>query len=344
MIDPNENVISAFSKTEIDQEMEAFIATAQEQFGAPEDEATPAPETSAPTPEAGTPEVPVEPVPAAPEEKAPEERGLERLVAREVELRAREDRLKGTEAEIEALRTRLRELEPRAISQDLLNKIKLSPADGLRALGLDPDEIVRTALMEKIGDKATPEIKEMMEKTRMQREIEALRAHVFEAERRQAAQAYYNTIETGARNFAGNIEGLSKDAPTVAHVAKSNPQRVFHEIMEEITRDAAARSAREPNGDVISYEEAAKRVEGRWSQMKALLTPAEIAAQAPNTASTPAKTIVEASKPTPPAKNPTNTSAQPPDRPIAPWLQRSLDLEEGVRAGLEEWRRVESKK
>jgi hypothetical protein len=335
--------------TQIDQDMEAFIAETQKEFSDLANEAlddVPVQASDSGAPAIPDPAVSGEPaatpeVPAEPKAEDPTERGLDRLVAREVELRSREDKIKGAEAEIEALRSRLRELEPRALSPELLNKIKLSPQDGLRAIGLDPDEIVRTALMEKIGDKATPEIKEMMERTRMQREIESLRAHVLDAERRQAAAAYYNNIESGARKYAGDVTGFSKDAPTVAHVAKSNPERVFHEIMEEITKDAAARSAREPNGDVISYEEAAKRVEGRWSLMKSLFSGPEPTPQAPPAASTPAKTTAEAQ--TQP-KSPPKPTVQPPDRPIAPWLQRSTDLEEGVRAGLDEWRRFETKK
>lgn len=324
---------SGFGPTELDNQVADFIADVAKEFAAEAD--APA---EAPTPKLEAPETP------GPQENTvadPTDRGLERLVAREVDLRERETKLNAAQEEIKALRSRLAELEPRAIAPELLDKIKLSPADGLRAIGLDPDEVVRTALMEKLGDKAnTPEMKEMMERVRLRKEMEALRAQVQLAERKQAAQEYYNQVNTAARQYVSNIDGYSKQAPTVAQVAKSNPDRVHAEIMEEITRDAAYRAATEPNGDVISYQEAAQRVEKRWGAMKALLGGNSVDTGTP-AASTPAVKTVEqtASAPkTPPA------TPKPPDRPLAPWLQRHQTEEEALNDAILEYRRLEHSK
>lgn len=326
---------SPFAKTEIDTAMDAFIEEAKVEF-APEPSAPePISEPTEPTGEslapAPTPEVPQE------DENAAVSRGLERLVAREVELRAREDRLKGAESEVEALRARVRELEPLALSPDLLAQIKLSPTSGLRTLGLDPDEVIRTALMEKIGDKATPEMRDMLERNSTKRELAQLRAQIQEAERARAAQAYFDRIAAGAQDHVRNLDGLSKHAPTVAHVAKSDPGRVFSEIMEEIQRDAQVRAKTEPHADVISYEEASKRVEARWGALKAMLGAGVVVD--PSNASTPANKTVEAAVQKP--NSPPNT-VKPPERPLAPWLQGSKSEEDGLRAAIDEWRRAES--
>lgn len=272
----------------------------------------------------------------------PTERGLERLVAREVELRERESRLASTEKEMEALRARLSELEPRAVTEDLLNKIKLSPSEGLRAIGLDPDEVVRAALVEKLGDRAnTPEMRETMERAKMRKEMEALKSQIRAAEMKQAAQEFYNKVDGGAREYVKNQEAISKYAPTVAAVLRTSPDHVYAEIMGEITRDAQVRSSREPDGDVISYEEAARRVETRWAGMKKLLAPETVVQPTPTpNASTPAppgvaKTNAEAQVKSPPS-NP-----KPPAAPLLPWLQLRQDEEEGIKEAIAEWKRLQ---
>lgn len=332
MIEPQNEIENPFAPTEIDSAVNEFISTAQTEFGAPE---VPAPDLSAtvpanePSPPANTPD----PAPAASQD--PSERGLERLVAREVELREREARISGAEKEIETLRGRLRELEPRALSSEHLDKIRLSPADGLRALGLDPDEVIRTALVQKLGDKADPQLKEMLERTRLQKEMMALKAQVQEAERRQAAQAYFNQVANGARDFLAKEE-LSKHGALVAQVAKNNPDRVYSEIMEEITRDAAARASQEPNGNILPYEEAVKRVEARWSGFQKLLgTPASTQ----GISAAPTETKQNVVKETP--KAPPST-IKPPEKPLAPWLRTSKDEEDAIRMAIAEFNKAKT--
>lgn len=335
MNNPKEIVLeSSFGPTELDTQVESFISDLAKEYTAepeaPVVEATPVIEPP-PSNEPGENTVP------NPED--PAERGLERLVAREVDLREREAKLTTAQEEIKALRNRLAELEPRAISPDLLDKIKLSPSDGLRAIGLDPDEVVRTALMEKLGDKAnTPEMRDMMERVKTRKEIEALKAQVAQAEYQRAAAEYFNKVNTGAKEYVTNVDGYSKHAPTLAHVAKSNPDRVHAEIMEEITRDAAFRAQTEPNGDVLTYQEAAQRVEKRWSAMRALLGMESVTqASTPATPVEPKTTVSAAQTPkTPP------TTIKPPDRPLAPWLQKDKSEEEALVEAINEWKRVES--
>lgn len=324
-----------YEKTEIDTQMESFISEMTTEFAA-EPEVAPAETPSAPVETLGD-TAQDNTAPAETPTTDPAERGLERLVAREMELREREKALSQSQAEMEALRARIRELEPRTVTEDLLNQIRVSPVQGLRSLGLDPDEVVRAALVEKLGDKAdTPEIREMLEKSRLRREMESLKAQVQAAERERMAQEYYSHIASGANQYVRDLSGMEKAAPTVASVAKSNPERVYSEIMEEITRDANARSAREPNGDPISYEEAAKRVEKRWSDIKSLIIP-----QTPASTPTPNTKVVAkpSNSPQPPSQAPAAT-VKPPEKPLAPWLQRNVDQEEALRLAIAEYKRV----
>jgi hypothetical protein len=270
----------------------------------------------------------------------PADRGLERLVAREVELREREARLSESQKEMETLRARLAELEGRPDLPSLADKIKLSPVEGLRALGLDPDEVVRMALVEKLGDKAnTPEMREMMERVRIRKEMESLRAQVQEAERARAAQAYYAEVQSKAAEYVKNQEGISKHAPLLATVAKANPDRVLQEVMEEISKDAATRASREPAGDILSFQEAAQRVERRWAAMKALLEPTLPSASAPASTPEPKTTPTAA-----PVKSTPPSSIKPPERPLAPWLTAQRDEEEAIKEAVLEWTRAESAK
>lgn len=326
-------VIETPVTTTLDADVSTFITDLEAEYRA-EAVATPAePVAETPGPTADTP---------PPEPEAPAvERGLERLVTREVELRTREDKVAGAEKEVAALRARLSELETRAISPDVLDKIRISPAEGLRALGLDPDEIVRTALMEKIGDKATPEMREMLEKSQIRRELSALKAEMQAAQYQRTSQELYIKVSNGANQFVQNNEGISKHAPTVAAVAKSNPDRVYQEIMGEITMDAQVRSAKGDPGDLLSYEEAAKRVETRWSSMKALFGAGipPVTTSSSEASTSPPKTSVSPAVASP---KPSPTTIKPPEKPIAPWLQRQADEEDAVQAAILEWKRSES--
>ncbi len=341
----SENVETApvpYGATEIDVAAADFIKSMEAEYktAEPVDEVLVSDSDSVATPVEnsadGTTPAPVTTEPQSNTVEDPTERGLERLVAREVELRTRETALAGKEAEIAALRARLGELESGVLSPELVNKLKHSPTDGLRALGLDPDDVIRLALaekMESMGKPLDPAIAAKFEQSKTRKEVEALRAQLMESERKAAATAYYNQIASGAQQYVLNSE-LSKHAPTVAVVAKTAPDRVFAEIMEEITRDAQVRAVREPNANPMSYEDAAKRVEARWSDYSKLLNPNPVASTPQAKTTAPAQPAVN-----PPPK--TNPTVKPPERPLAPWLQTVDIVEDGIKAGIMEYRRSE---
>lgn len=321
--------------TDLDVAVKDFIAETQKEFETLPDEE---PQIDvAPSQEVTTEQVNT--VPAQTPVTDPAERGLERLVAREVELRERESAFERRMAEVEAMQRRINDLEARALSDETLSQIRVNPREGLGKIGLDADELVRTTLVERLGDKANdPEIKALMEQNRMRREMEALKAQIQQSERQRAAQEYYSRIASGANEFVRNQDGLGKHAPTVAAVAKTAPDRVYSEIMEEITRDAAMRAQREPNGDVITYEEAAKRVEKRWADLKTLFVVPSQAPAAPASMSTPEtkQNMAKDNVRTPPS------TIKPPEKPLAPWLQRTESEDEALRLAIAEFRRAES--
>jgi antitoxin component of RelBE/YafQ-DinJ toxin-antitoxin module len=329
---------SAFAPTGIDTAAADFIKQMESEYSASDlagendGAANVADDAVAPVAADGVAGLPPETAETA---SPPVEAGLERLVGREVELRQREDRIKATESEMASMRAEIQALRAVQVPKDLVNELRTQPVSVFEKLGLNPDDVIRMALAQKLGPKAPAELRQTIEQNQTRAQIEALERKVIAQSQEAAAKQYFDTVANGARQYV--TQGTIKDAPTVSEVAKTAPDRVHREIMQEIISDAQVRSAREPNGDVLSYDEAAKRVEARWSEYRKLLTPAQIAAasQAPTTA--PAKDTK-----TPPVPNKsTSTSIKAPDRPLAPWLQRVDVMEEGLRAGIDEFRRSE---
>lgn len=284
---------------------------------------------------AGAEGAPTEAAPApAPEAgKVAEDRGFERLVEREVALQAREKAINERDSRYSAMEARLKELETRVIPPDLINRFETDPEAAMKALNLDPENVVRMVIANRLGDKADPAIRGVVESAKIKKELHDLKAALHEQQRAAQAQAFVAKVESEARAYVH--KGIGEHAPIVATVAKANPDRVYREIMEEISKDANDKLARGSGGDVLTYDEAAKRVEARWSEFKTLV--------APGPAATPDPASTTAPKATAPGAKPTNQTSAPktPDRPIAPWLSNKDILDEGIAAGLAEFKRVE---
>ena len=349
MSDPNDTVVSSYAggPSELDTDVESFIKeTAEEQASERLDAELAAIDADLPSEEgsaaeagsggAGVPEVPVSTDPAAPEEKSapPEDRGFERLVEREVALQAREQAFAQRESQMARFEAKIKALEARAVPEDLMDKFETSPEEAMREMGLDPENVVRTVIANRLGDKADPQLRQTIESAKIKSEIHALKAQLHEQQRAAGAKAFVAQVEAGAREYVN--KGIGENAPTVAAIAKVNGERVFREIMEEISRDANDKMTRGLGGDVLTYEEAAKRVEGRWSEFRTMLNPVAPSEVPVKSASMPVseKPVQGAVKPNPPA-------TKPPDRPIAPWLRREALEDEGVKAGMAEYKRAE---
>ena len=148
-------------------------------------------------------------------------------------------------------------------------------------------------------------------------------------EQSEKQAAYFNSVAVGARQYVTTAVAAAtgtKSLPTLAAIAKTSPERAHRELMEEITADARHRAATDPDGEPLSYEEAAARVEARLSSLKALLSPV----------ASPADT-----KQAPVGRTPPVT--KPPARPLKPWEKTGDDLEsQGLQEAMREFHRLES--
>lgn len=348
--------------TELDKSAESLIKEMENEFDAANIEAQldsaelapePAPEATATggTPAGEAPDTASDTKPGVNSVEVP---GIERVVAREVAIAAREKAIEEKERAYGQLEARLKELEKRAMPEDLALELEQRPLETLERLGINPDQVVRRAIAARLGDKAPDELKREIHETQKdyeyRKELKALRERLEAKERESALQEFYNRVSTGAREYvkgftseAKTNTGYGEKAPTVAVVAKSNPDRVYDEIMQEISVDAREKAQRDPNLPLLTYDEAVLRVEKRWADVRKALVPENITAASTNP---PTKPELGAEKRTPATvttPKPTNGTVTPPDRPLAPWLQGKDALEEeGLKAALAEFRRAET--
>lgn len=263
-----------------------------------------------------TPEVPVE-APVEPQEDAAVARGMERLVAREVALQARETAFQSQQTAFQAVQQELAQLKAKQPAQDVVAQFEYSPSEAIKALGHDPEHVVRIMIAEQLkakGQEVPQALREALASAENRRmnassdaKIKALEAKLLDSQKAQAAAAFFNQVDVGAHEY---VKSVGKEMPTLAEIAKANPARAHREIMEEITRDAKQRMAADPNGQPLSYAEAAKLVEARLTDYKTLLGPAQ------NVSPTKPAVGARTSPPQP----------QPPVAPLKPWQKKGDDV------------------
>lgn len=258
-------------------------------------------------------------------------RGLDRMVAREVELKAREDRLVAAETKAQAAIAMAEKYKGFKSTEELAAMAIHSPSKVAAALGMDPTTMVRIMLAEQIeasGKPLPPELKEFVKDAADKRWRSDMEAKLAAKDAALSQQNFFNSVHAGGRQY---VTTVGDSTPTVKAVAAANADLVYTEIMEEIGKQAQVDAARDPNAQLISYEEAAKRVEARWAPIKAVIG---------STAGTdPTKLVPGVKKVTPP-------QMKPPVRPLASWLQpKENDLEaQGLREATREFHRVETER
>jgi hypothetical protein len=269
------------------------------------------------------------------------ERGLERLVAREVALREQETALKARESRVAALETENAALKQQlsAYPQDFVADMAVRPWDSLEAAGHDPDQTLRLLLVkkfEKDGKAVPPELRAAVRDAQQEDRIRRQEQRIIQFEQQQAAAAFVAQVEAGARQYVSTI-GESKHVPLVARAAKTNPDRVHQEILDEIARDAQARAGKDPNAPLMTYADAAARVEARWSEMSALFGNPAASTPAPEKTSTQGAQKTSSSVKTP-------KSAAPPAKPLVKSAPKTAtELEKmAIEEGVQEYRRVEA--
>lgn len=259
-------------------------------------------------------------------------RGIQRVVQRELAAKAREEAAAAREAAAEAKLAELRSLQGLKSTKELMEMAELDPIGMMKAMGKDPDTIIKLALAQQLGDGAPQALKDFARGYETKRETAAVRAELAAMKQAQAQQEYFNTISLGAREYVKKV-GDSKTLPTLARAATVDSQYVHDEIMEEIVKDARVRGAQDPDGDPITYEEAAKRVEQRLSRIAKLTGSPGVQ----NRTNAAAK---NAMKP-----NVTPPSTKSPAKPLAPWQNKSSNVEEdGLREAMLVYERMEAEK
>lgn len=244
-----------------------------------------------------------------------EARGIQRVIQRELAAKAREDAAAAREARAEARIAELKKYEALKPTADIAEQLEVDPLGAFKALGKDPEHLIKLALAAHLGDNAPDHIKEYAKDLPMKRRLAELEARDKAREQERVAKEYFNTVSGGAREYVEKSvgdTGFLKKAPTLALAAKADPSFVHDEIMEEIVKEARIQAATDPNGEPISYEEAAARVEKRLARIAKL-----VSVQSTNSGSK----IAQKPRVAPP-------STKAPTRPLAPWQQKSSNPEE----------------
>lgn len=294
------------------------------------DEAMVSPDGEIPAEE--SPEVPAEDAAPADEDEDFDPKQLrmfERVAQREQAASEREKAALAAEAKAKAAVEELNSLRGLKSTKELSDMFDLDPKGALVAMGKDPETMIRLLMADTIPADQLPEsLKKFKEGYSTQREIAALKAKLAQQEQVRQYQEYVNTVTSGAREYVTKSVGDS--TPTLAIVAKANPERALREIMEEISQDARSRAASDPNGEHLPYQEAAARVEKRMAEWKAMF---EVKNGTPGTAASQAQKPTEKLPP----------QSKPPQKPLAPWAKKSDDIyEQGIAEAVREFHRSEA--
>lgn len=206
-----------------------------------------------------------------------EDPGLQRLMAREEEVRKKEVDFDKRVAD--AVKAKL---------PDVRGK---SPAEVLKSLGIDPD----LALKQMMYEKASPDnpvrakLGEELRDWNVKRELETMKAQLEARDMEAQRSQYFQTVADGARKHVESVD--EKVAPVFAEVAKAKPDYVHKKIMQVIISDAKDRLARGEDGDPLSYADAVKAVEEDFKVIAEALSKKETGKTQSKSVASPALTM-----------------------------------------------------
>lgn len=281
----------------------------------------------------------IDTAPAAEEPEA--DHATERLVAREVELRTRETALQAEKAQIDAIRAENESLKAQVakISSEFVDDMRHRPFEALEAAGHDPEHTLRLLLakkFEKDGKPVPAALRDEIREAQYEYKFKQQELKLQQIEQQRAQMAFVAKVESDAREYVSTKLGTSKDAPLVAKAAKTNPDRVYREIMDEVANEARAAAGKNPNAALLTFDEAARRVEKRWSEMAAMFgaPAASTTTNAPTTQGA-GQSVVNNKNPKP---------AVPPSKPMmkSPAKSEADLLNEAIELGTQEFRRQET--
>lgn len=260
-------------------------------------------------------------------------RGVERLVSRELAAKERETAAEAKErtlsAKIEELKALQKDSAKFKDAADFAERMDYDPHGVLKAMGKNPADIIKLLLAQDLGDEAPDSLKQLTRDSSVKREIATLRAERDHEKKVHAAREYFNSVSNGAREW---LTKTGESNTGLATAYKANPDALHAEVMEEIVRDSQVRSASDPDGEPMSYQDAYARVEARGKRLAAMFSVQN------ESAGTKPETKPTAPPVAKPAKQPLGTA-----RPTAPWLAKKDDLEsQGIAEAVREFQRVEA--
>lgn len=336
------------SDTSFESDFDAFLKEAEgswtgdDEYAGAEDEADPvisAQDERAPSEdEAAAPALPKPSSSPEKEEDPAVQRGLDRLVAREVELQRKDADIRARESQVAVMEREIAQLKTKNYGvDDFAQLVSLDPGEALQRLGVNPDHVINLYLAKKMGDKAPPELRQALQKAEDDKRFRELENKLAARDHQvQYADSQRQTAEEVRAYVSGDLNGI---APNVAARLKSKPAALEKALLEEIRLDAVERLTRGEARDarVISAQEALIRLEKRLVDFldDPSTTPAVVPANTTDSKVTQGTNARQGEAAKPPVKN---------RRPLRPWqAQDQADIEDaGIRAAVGEYRRSES--
>jgi hypothetical protein len=208
-------------------------------------------------------------------ETKPEDKGLERVAAKEKEVRELIAKFETDKKAFEATKANL--IDP----QMLISQLSLYPEKVLSQLGLDTDTVMKTLLYNKLSDDnpAKAKLRDQLKENDYNRKFADLEAKLAAKETEVKNKEEFQRVTSEAEKYVDELKvKAEKNYPSVSVVAKSeSPEArtyLHKRIMKEITDDAFFRYyGKGEAGEPISYDEATQRVEADLAVLTKLLTP-----------------------------------------------------------------------
>src|SRR5512139_2152019 len=117
-------------------------------------------------------------------------RGIQRVVQRELAAKAEREAAGRAIAEMKALKAELEQYRDLKSTKEIADLMDIDTVGALKAMGKDPDTIIKLALAQQLGDNAPAALKEFAREANTKREIAALRNQLAAQEQEKRAAAY----------------------------------------------------------------------------------------------------------------------------------------------------------
>ena len=247
-----------FHSSEFDKFISAFETEESGAVAKSRIEAADSLEKEVPEAEAVPPEV------VPPEATKGEDRGLERVAAKEKEVRelrtafeTERNKYLDEKRQFEQERTSL--INPQALTEALM----LDTAGTLTKLGVDSERVMKSLLYSKLPDNhpSKAKLREELRDLDTRRQMRTLEDKLASKDRETAQRVEYEKTVTELGKYVNTLKEGSEHLPTVSKVAKDNLEYLNKRVLREIVEDARERYLRGETGDPLTFETAASRVE-----------------------------------------------------------------------------------